>query len=126
MANQPATRNVMGTGMQGNPWPRYVNIIAGAWLFVSAFSWPHTAALRTNSWIVGALMFILAISSVGSPRTRYANTILAIWLFFSSIFMSSISSGTVWNNVIVAIVVFICSLIPSGAGSARPGAPAHG
>ncbi|HEU4611120.1 MAG TPA: hypothetical protein VFS15_03545 [Kofleriaceae bacterium] len=40
------------------------------------------------------------------------NTALAIWLFFSTFAFPHVTSGTMWNNAIVAIIVFIVSLIP--------------
>lgn len=93
---------------------RIVNVILGAWLFISAFVWPHTMAQRTNTWIVGALCVLFALVATSAPRIRYLNTILAIWLFISVWALPSISLGTIWNNVIVAIATFIVSLVPSG------------
>ncbi|MGE5187221.1 MAG: SPW repeat protein [Acidobacteriota bacterium] len=104
-------------------WARWINIIAGAWLFVSAFVWPHTMSMQTNTWIVGGLIFVAAIIAVFAPTVRFANTVLAIWLFFSTFFIVHTNTGTVWNNVIVAIVVFVLSLTPSSAmsyGGRRP------
>ncbi len=78
---------------------------------------------ETNTWIVGALIFIAAIIAVFAPTVRFANMVLAIWLFFSTFFIPHANTGTVWNNVIVAIVVFVLSLTPSSAvshGGHRP------
>lgn len=92
---------------------RILNVILGAWLFISAFAWPHTLAQRTSTWIVGALCVIFALIATSAPRFRYVNTILAIWLFISAWVLPSESAGTMWNNVIVAIAIFIVSLAPS-------------
>lgn len=107
-------------------WPRYLNAIIAVWLFISAFVWRHTPALRTDTWIVAVLMFCVAVGSLGSPRARFANTVLAVWLFFSTIFMTGARAGTLWNNIIVAIVVFALSLVPTSGRSTLPGHPAHG
>ncbi|MGE5186646.1 MAG: SPW repeat protein [Acidobacteriota bacterium] len=96
-------------------WPRWINILAGAWLFISAFVWPHTLSAQANTWIVGALMFIVAIAALFQPPVRWANTALAVWLFVSTWFFPHADTATLWNNLIVAIVVFILSLTPSGA-----------
>lgn len=117
------SRPSAGMNGSGDAWPRYLNAIIAIWLFISAFVWPHTPALRTDTWIVAVLMFVVAVGSLGSPRARYANTVLAIWLFFSTIFMPSVRAGTLWNNIIVAVVVFALSLAPTR--SMLPGHPAH-
>lgn len=108
----PSTRE---PGTEAGIAARYVNIIAGAWLFISAFIWQHSAASRTNTWIVGALAVIFALIALQTPAVRYANTVLSIWLFISTFAFAHVTRGTVWNNVIVAIVMFVASLIPSSA-----------
>ena len=97
-------------------WPRGINIVAGIWLFISAFIWPHAANARTNTWILGVLIALAAIIALYAPRVRFLNTLFAIWLFFSTLFIYHLNAGTLWNNIIVSIIVFIVSLIPSRAG----------
>jgi hypothetical protein len=101
--------------------PRMVNIVLGVWLFLSAFLWPHTQAQLTNTWIVGVLCVIFALIAMAVPWVRYLNTLLAIWLFISAWALPMGSPGTIWNNVLVAIAIFVASLIPS-----EPGAEAGG
>lgn len=108
----PSTRERgMDTGMAA----RYVNIIAGAWLFISAFLWRHSEVSRNNTWIVGALTVIFAVIALRTPMMRFVNTALAVWLFFSTLGFFRVSGATLVNNVIVAAVIFIASLVPSGA-----------
>jgi hypothetical protein len=92
-------------------WPRWIDIVAGAWLFISAFVWPHALAAQTNTWVVGALIAAFAIASWFWPALRYVDTVLAIWLFISSWFFPH-TAGTAWNNAVVAIIVFFASLAP--------------
>ena len=96
--------------------PRIINVILGVWLFISAFVWPHTQAQMTNTWICGVLVVIFALIGMAVPWVRYLNTLLAIWLFISAWALPMAQVGTVWNNVLVAIAVFIVSLVPSGPG----------
>lgn len=103
---------LVSRGNDVDPWPRYLNAMAGAWLFLSAFMWTHHALQRTNSWVVGAVIFTTAITSIGIPRLRFFNAIVALWLFVSA-FIGSYDY-TAWNNAIVAIWVFVFSLVPSG------------
>ena len=100
-------------------WARYVNAALGVWLFISAFAWPHTQASGTNTWIVGALIAICALWAIRSPSVRWANTVLAIWLLLSTFFIEHVTAATVWNNAIVAIVVFLLSLVPNTVGGQR-------
>lgn len=111
------TRNAVDAGA----WPRWVNLVLGAWLFISAFIWPHTASSQANTWIVGALMAGAAIWAMFAPPVRWVNTVLAIWLFISTFFIPHVTTGTVWNNAIVAILVFLVSLVPSGVSRTSSG-----
>ncbi|HUJ59379.1 MAG TPA: hypothetical protein VLX92_12830 [Kofleriaceae bacterium] len=95
-------------------WPRAVNLIAGVWLFISAFVWPHTMGELTDTWIVGVLIAIASIWALYTPAMRFANTVLSIWLFFSTLVIAHTVVATTWNNLIAAIVVFVMSLTPSG------------
>jgi hypothetical protein len=108
---------------ESGPWPRWLNIALGVWLFISAFVWPHTANSQANTWIVGVLVVAFALWGMFTPPVRWVNTVLAVWLFFSTFFFAHITAGTVWNNAIVAILVFILSLVPGSMHSMTPGRP---
>ncbi len=92
---------------------RTLNVILGIWLFISAFVWPHTSAEFTNTWILGVLCVVFALIAMRVPNVRWLNTLLAIWLFISAFALPHQLVGTVWNNALVAIAVFILSLIPN-------------
>ena len=97
---------------------RVVTLILGVWLFISAFLWPHTASQMTNTWILGVLCVVFAFLATSVQWFRFLNTALAVWLFISAFALPSLSRGTVWNNALVAIAIFVFSLIP--AVPARP------
>ncbi len=97
---------------------RGINVVLGIWLFISAFVWPHTIAQRTNTWILGVLCVVFALIAMSTPTARWLNTILAIWLFISVWALPHQNLGTMWNNAIVAIIVFLASLVP-GPGERR-------
>lgn len=109
-----------GPAVRGAP-PRIINVILGIWLFISAFVWAHTQAQMTNTWILGVLCVIFALVAMAVPWVRYLNTLLAIWLFISAWALPTVSVGTIWNNVLVAIAIFIVSLVPSGPTATAPG-----
>jgi hypothetical protein len=102
---------------------RTVNVILGIWLFLSAFLWSHTAGQLTNTWICGALCTGIALISMPMPNARYLNTGLSLWLFVSAFAIAADNVGTVWNNSLVAVAVFIASLVETptseGLGSRR-------
>lgn len=91
---------------------RTLNILLGIWLFISAFIWPHTSAQMTNTWILGVLCVIFALIALKIEQVRFLNTALAVWLFISAFVLPVQSTGTQWNNALVAIAVFIISLAP--------------
>jgi hypothetical protein len=100
-----------------------VNIVLGAWLFISTFIWPHAGSSATNTWVVGLLIVIVAIIAMYWPVVRWLNTLLGAWLFISAFVISNIFLATTWNNAIVAILVFLISLMPGGLyPTARHGA----
>ncbi len=101
-------------------WARYLTALVAVWLFISAFAWRHNPGMRQDTWIVGALMFVTALVAMAIPAFRWVNTALAVWLFLSTLFLPHQSAGTIWNNVIVAGVVFVLSLFPSGRLVPRP------
>ncbi|HEY3816283.1 MAG TPA: SPW repeat protein [Polyangiaceae bacterium] len=93
---------------------RGLNVLLGAWLFISAFVWPHGTAEMTNTWILGVIITVVAALSFKVAPLRYVNTLAAIWLFIASLALPHAHAATPWNNCIVAIVVFLASLAPSG------------
>lgn len=98
---------------------RVVNIVLGIWLFLSAFMWSHSASQMTNTWVCGALVAIFAAIAFAVPVVRYVNTVLAIWVFISAFALPIVSRATVWNNALVAIAIFIFSLVPAGVERGR-------
>ena len=98
---------------RGGEIARGLNILLGVWLFISAFLWMHAPAQRTNSWIVAVLAVIFAAVALSMPPARWLNTALSIWLFISCWALPHQNVGTQWNNALVAIAMFVISLVPS-------------
>jgi hypothetical protein len=107
-----------GTNARGNPL-RVLNVVLGAWLFISAFAWPHAQAQMINTWILGILTVVVALVATAVPSARYVNAMLAVWLFISAWALPS-GRGTTWNNVLVAIAIFVVSLARPGTSTGRP------
>ena len=102
-------------------WARGLNALLGLWLIISAYAWGHSGAQVANEWIIGLLaIFFAAIAAYSAPQARYANTILGIWLFISAFVLTTLSTATIWNNVIVGAVMFLLSLVPNHARGRGP------
>lgn len=100
-------------------WARILNFLLGVWLFISAFIWPHTAGERLDTWIIGIWIAVFSLVAMSQPSARWLNTLAAIWLFFSTLAITNTSQATPWNNIIVAILVFIVSFVGSYAPAGR-------
>lgn len=94
-------------------WPRWVTIVASAWLFISAFVWPHSAASIFVTCVTAAAMLAISIGALFAPTVRFANTAISLWLIAAAFLLPHISETTFWNDFIVAIIVFLMSLTPS-------------
>src|SRR5262245_32659605 len=93
----------------------YGNIVLGAWLFISAFLWQHSQAQFTNTWVMGIIVTAAALISLSVPAFRYVNTAAGLWLIISGFTLNRHTAGTAWNNVIVGVLVFLISLVPSAS-----------
>jgi hypothetical protein len=92
---------------------RLTNLVLGIWLFISAFSWSHSPASRTTTWILGAIIALLSLYAVRAPSARFGSAVAAVYLFLSTLTTPQYSRGTVWNNLVIAVAVFVFSLVPS-------------
>jgi len=99
-----------------------IALLAGLWLFVSPFTYGAFGNSNAwNSWIVGALIFLLALIRMNRPAatglSRF-NSILGIWIAVSPwVFGYTGNSGRVVNSVFVGLIVFCAGLV--GANSER-------
>jgi hypothetical protein len=91
---------------------RTLNLIVALWLFVSAFAWPRTAPSFTNAWVVGLLAAVFAVVGMTRAKARFANTALSAWLLVSAFVLPQRSPIARWNDVAVAGVMLLLSLVP--------------
>jgi putative Mn2+ efflux pump MntP len=92
-------------------------LLAGIWYFVSP--WVYGAFGQSsawNSWIVGALIFILGCSRVARPARlaglSWCNMVLGIWTFFSPwTYGYTGTQGRFVNSLCIGIIVFVLSII---------------
>jgi hypothetical protein len=91
---------------------RTLNLLLALWLFFSAFAWPRPAPTFTNAWVVGLLGATFAVMGMTTPKARFANTALSAWLLASAFVLPHRSTGSMWNDAVVAVAMFLFSLVP--------------
>jgi hypothetical protein len=93
---------------------RVIDVALGLWLCTSAFVWPHGLPQFLNATVVGAaIMADAAAALAGHERARFGNRALAIWLFLSNLILPGTALATSWNHALVAVMVFLLSMVPT-------------
>lgn len=105
-ASNPATVSVPGTIRSAS----YTAPAASGTTTASGTSW--------DSWIVGAIMFLVALWALSSPAItglEWLNMIAAVWLFISPWVLGFYDSRPAisWNDWCVAVVVFFLAWFAS-------------
>ncbi|HWA87785.1 MAG TPA: SPW repeat protein [Opitutus sp.] len=100
-----------------------INLILGAWLFISAWAiGSTTAGVMWNNVLCGAAIFILATIRL-SGRSRagvpsWLNALLGIWVIISPFVLKG-SMAQSWNCVITGAIVVIFGLTSASAAAPR-------
>lgn len=104
-------------------------LLAGIWFFVSPWVYAaYTHANAWNSWIVGAIIFILGCIRVARPAyssaLSWCNMVLGIWAFCSPwIYSYTGNTGRFVNSLCVGVVVFVLSIVSARLASRSTTAP---
>ena len=91
----------------------------GAWLFVSAFLWPHSRFQFHNSIVCGLLAMALALAGTCIRETASLGAMLAMWLLLSAFLVPAIHDATFWNNFLTAIAIWGISMACACRHSSR-------
>jgi len=95
-----------------NAWPRYVSLLLGAWMFVSAFAWPHSRDACAAAWISGAGIAMNAFAAIWASQVRYFTLLLA---GMSLVWQASAAGDdrlTLISGVLSSGLVIAMSLVP--------------
>ncbi len=95
-------------------WPRVLNACLGAWLFASAFLWPHPDNVGLNDWMIGLFVLATALQAVWAPALRWVSTFLGAWLGFWALVLQYHSPVTRLHDLALAGLIFVVSLVPGG------------
>ena len=92
-------------------WKRLTVVVLSSWVLFSGIIWHNSLANRVNTTIVAIGLLIFGALSFTYDWARHVTLGLAVWLFAFSALFGRASPGTFWNNAMVAVVVFVLSLV---------------
>jgi len=92
---------------------RWVNVVAGAWLFLSAWLFPAPRWEDANQGLIGITIFLAAFVAMAYPRFRLVSLALGLWAVASP-FALALSAGFASINLLASgLVVVAASLWPT-------------
>lgn len=104
------------------PWGRWQDLIialVGIWLFISPWVLTTTGSAEAawNTWIVGAIIFVVALVALvalgtpSNPTADWVNVVLGVWLFISPWVLryTGVKDGS-WNAWIFGVSTVILAL----------------
>jgi hypothetical protein len=92
---------------------RWVNVVAGGWLFISAWLLPEPTWQRINQGLLGMGIFLVAFVAMAYSRCRLVNTLLGLWATVSPFILALAASLAAVNQEAFGFVVLTASLWPS-------------
>ncbi|GAO03994.1 hypothetical protein [Anaeromyxobacter sp. PSR-1] len=105
---------------------RTLTLMLGLWLFFSAFLWKRAPASFANACAVGLLACAAALWAMWRPRVRLAGVALSAWLLAAALLVPQPSPSARWNDVAVALAMFLTALVPGTMYSSRRATAAGG
>jgi SPW repeat len=91
-----------------------INLILGAWLFLSPWIFGFAGTAAMNAWIVGALIALVAIAALMAftEWEEWANIVLAIWAIVAPWNLGfDGNTAAMANHVIVGIIVAVLAAV---------------
>ena len=92
-------------------WKRVAVVVLSIWVLFSGNAWPHSRPDQINNAAVGAALFFFGAVSIKHEWARYVTLALGLWLFAFTAFISRSGGITFWNDAMIALAVFILSLV---------------
>jgi len=94
-------------------WQDWFVLALGVWLFFSPFFMAYaslTGAAAWSSYVVGALVAIVAASALWSPASKaeeWVNLVLGLWLLMAPFIFGFYASeaAAAWNLTVVGILI---------------------
>jgi hypothetical protein len=100
---------------QRQRWEDWINLILGAWLFLSPWILNYTVSQGAawNAYILGIAIIVFTIIALSTPKPweEWVNTALGVWLIISPWVVGfATQAAATWNAVILGIIVLAISL----------------
>jgi len=92
-------------------WKRIAVVVLSIWVLFSGNLWTQSRPNQINNAAVGAGLFFFGVISIRHEWARYVTLALGLWLFVFTAFISGGSAFTFWNDAMIALAVFILSLV---------------
>jgi hypothetical protein len=99
-------------------WKRVTVVVLSGWVLFSAIIWPSSLPNQVNNTVVGAGLLVFGTLSFMYEWARNVTLALAIWLFAFAALFGRVNPAMFWNDAMVAVVVFVLSLV--GGENRRP------
>lgn len=99
------------------------NAVLSAWLLLSAFVLPHTAASTMVTVVVAFLTLVVAAFAVGRPAIRYLNGVMALGLAVYGLLSGMPAAAAIHNAIVAAVILALSAVNPVPAAEAE--GPAH-
>lgn len=102
--------------MKTKRWQDWLNLLLGAWLFVSPWALNFAGELpraATNAWIVGAAIILFAAAAIYVPQAweEVVNFLLGAWTIASPWVLGFAGNGTATNSTLaVGVLVAVIAL----------------
>ncbi len=98
---------------------RWVNVAAGTWLFVSGTFLPSSPVQKVVQCLLGATVFLFAITAMADGRFRRINTVIGAAIVLAPFVLGARATPASDNRVLVGLVILFASLWPSRPAVAR-------
>ena len=91
---------------------RWVNVILGGWLLLSAFWWQDNPIQSFNMGLLGLIIVGLALLA-RAVVFEIVTALVTLWLFCSPFVLPDPGPWTVWNDCLLGFFAFGTPLSPS-------------
>ena len=128
---------------RANNWQDWANLVLAIWLFISPWvlnfagganagvggSATVGADASWNAWVLGAIVFLVALSAIGRMELwqEWINLVLGVWVFIAPWVLGFAGFGNAaWDHWIVGALVFlisVCILAEMRQGRRLPAEP---
>jgi hypothetical protein len=101
-----------------------LNVLAAIWLIVAPYvlNYAHTSA-ASNDITIGIIVGILALIRLVTPTTSgwlsWINVIFGLWLIISPFFLGYVNTASLWNDIILGIIVAALAAWSSSAATTQ-------